>query len=259
MKTLRLDFADHVATLTLDVPKRRNAFTLLMVDEIVATFDALEEDLNTRAVIVTGAAPAFCSGAELGHLEGAAREGLRRIYEGFLRVSRSALPTIAAVNGPAVGAGLNLALACDLRVAARSARFDSRFLDLGLHPGGGHTWMLRQLGGAELAAAMVLFGQVLDGEDAVRHGLAWTVVDDDALLATAQDIARRAAAAPRELVREAKATLRDLPSIPIHDLAIERELGPQVWSVEQPAFKQRLEALRRRIHDKDKERRDAEE
>src|SRR4029453_11341326 len=85
------------------------------------------------------------------------------IYEGFLRVGRSPLPTIAAVNGAAVGAGVNLALACDVILAGESARFDTRFIDLGLHPGGGHTWMLQRRIGSQAAAALVLFGRVLDG------------------------------------------------------------------------------------------------
>src|SRR5262245_45415145 len=114
-----------------------------MKDEIVAAFDELEANAEVRAVVVTGAGKAFCAGAELETLRVTDREGLSRIYEAFLRVARSPLPSVAAVNGAAVGAGLNLALCCDVRLAARSARFVARFLELGIHPGGGHTWMLR--------------------------------------------------------------------------------------------------------------------
>ena len=89
----------------------------------------------------SGEPPAFCAGADLSHLGSSQREGLLNIYEGFLRFGRCPLPTIAAVNGAAVGAGMNLALVCDDRIAAERARFDTRFLQLGLHPGGGHTWM----------------------------------------------------------------------------------------------------------------------
>src|SRR5690606_30490026 len=111
-------------------------------------------------------------------------------YEGFLRVARCPLPTIAAVNGPAVGAGMNLALACDVRLAGQSARFDTRFLQLGVHPGGGHTWMMRNAVGPQAAAAMVLFGEVLDGAEAERCGLAWRCVADDELVDTAFTMAR---------------------------------------------------------------------
>src|ERR671920_1584162 len=99
-----------------------------------------------------GAPPAFCAGADLGNLAEATGDGLGRIYEGFLRIARSPLPTLAAVNGAAVGAGMNLALVCDVRLAARRAPFDTRFIDLGLHPGGGHTWMLRNAVGPQVAA-----------------------------------------------------------------------------------------------------------
>ena len=107
---------------------------------------------------------------------------MQSIYEGFLRVLRSSLPTVAAVNGPAVGAGLNLALACDVRLAGMSARFDTRFLRIGLHPGGGHAWMLDRAVGPQAAAAMVLFGEALDGARAAEVGLAWACHPDDELL-----------------------------------------------------------------------------
>ncbi len=249
-ETIRLETHEGVALLTLDAPRRRNAFDLEMVREVGEAFDHLEAEDGARAVIIAGAPPAFCAGADLSHLEGAEEEGLRRIYEGFLRVARSPLPTVAAVGGPAVGAGMNLALACDLRLAGRSARFDCRFLALGLHPGGGHTWMLQRVLGPQGAAAMLLFGEVLDGEEAVRQGLAWRLCEDDELLDEARRLAARAASAPPELVRRAKATWRDMGAIHHHPEAVERELGEQVWSVRQPAFADRLKAMRKRIEAK---------
>jgi enoyl-CoA hydratase/carnithine racemase len=90
------------------------------------------------------------------------------------------VPTLTAVNGPAVGAGMNFALACAVIIAAESARFDPRFLDVGIHPGGGHLWRLQARAGRQAAAAMVLFGEALTGPDAVTHGLAWTCVPDGA-------------------------------------------------------------------------------
>ena len=189
MEHVSVEQHEGVAVVTLTDIARRNAMTAPMVDEIVATFDTLESDGTTHAVVLTGAAPAFCSGADvssLGALAQAERDEERRsvtsIYEGFLRVLRSPLPTIAAVNGPAVGAGMNLALACDVRVAGVSARFDTRFLKIGLHPGGGHTWMLERAVGPQAAAAMVLFGVTIDGPRAVEIGLAWTCHADDELI-----------------------------------------------------------------------------
>lgn len=247
MSQVIVDVSDRVAVVTLNDPDRRNALNLDMVGEIVEAFDRLETDDAVGAVVVTGAAPAFCAGANLGNLGKAQGDGLRSIYEGFLRVGRSSLPTVAAVNGAAVGAGMNLALVCDLRIAGRRAKFDTRFVDLGLHPGGGHTWMLSNAVGPAAARAMVLFGQVLDGEDAARVGLAWKVVDDDALLDEARAVAARAASGPKDLVREVKSTFAAMLSIDEHDAAVDRELDPQVWSVNQPWFAERLAAIKARI------------
>lgn len=243
MSGLRVERHDRVAVVTLDEGARRNALTLPLVEQIVAAFDELEGDEGVGAVVVTGAPPAFCAGADLGHLGGAAEAGLRSVYEGFLRVARSPLPTVAAVNGAAVGAGMNLALACDVRIAGHRAKFDTRFLQLGLHPGGGHTWMLERLAGPQTAAAMVLFGEVLDGEAAARCGLAWRCVEDDVLLPAAIALARAAASAPPELVRRTKATLQAMPAVPSHAEAVDRELEVQLWSLQQPDFADRLQRL----------------
>ena len=193
MKYVLTDVADGVATLTLNNPDERNTLTAPMVDEIVAAMDGFEADESVGAVVVTGTPPAFCAGANLGNLAEADGDSLGRIYEGFLRIARSPLPTIAAVNGAAVGAGMNLALGCDVRIAARRAKFDTRFMQLGLHPGGGHTWMLRRIAGPQVTMAAVVFGEVLDGEEAARVGLAFRCVDDDELLPAAQAMAARAA------------------------------------------------------------------
>ena len=238
---------DRVAVVTLDAPERRNSLTLEMVNEIVAAFDELDADESVGAVVVTGAPPAFCAGADLGQLGGSREGGLRDIYEGFLRVGRSPLPTLAAVNGAAVGAGMNLALCCDIRITAKRARFDTRFLQLGLHPGGGHTWMLRRAIGAADAAALVLFGEVLDGEAAERCGLAWRCVDDDALMDTAIAIAGKAAAVPRGLARRAKQTLATMAAIGTHEEAVDVEIEAQVWSLAQPEFRERLAAMQQQI------------
>jgi enoyl-CoA hydratase len=245
--SLRVEVADRVATVTLDDAERRNALTLGMVEEIEEAFDAMEADDDIGAVVVTGAPPAFCAGADLSHLGQGDRDGLLRIYEGFLRVGRSSLPTVAAVNGAAVGAGMNLALVCDVRLAARRARFDTRFLQLGLHPGGGHTWMMRRAVGPQATAATVLFGEVLDGAAAERAGLVWRCVDDDALLDEARALAKRAADAPPELARRLKATLAAVAEIDEHVAAVDYELEPQLWSLTQPAFAERLRAMQQRI------------
>jgi enoyl-CoA hydratase len=237
-----------VAVVTLNDPKRRNALDLAFCDEVTEAFDAIEADPSVGAVVVTGAAPAFCAGADLSHLSGSGnKEGLLAIYEGFLRVGRCPLPTIAAVNGAAVGAGMNLALVCDLRLAGRSARFDTRFLQLGIHPGGGHTWMFERIAGPQATFAAVVFGEVLDGAEAERCGLVWRCVEDDQLLGEARKLAGRAAAAPPELVKKFTHTIRTIGSATEHADAVYRELIPQAWSTEQPHFQAQLAELKSRI------------
>ena len=151
------------------------------------------------------------------------------------------------MNGAAVGAGLNMALACDLIVAGESARFDTRFLQIGLHPGGGNTWRLRRITDLQTTMALVVFGEVVDGARAAEIGLAWTCVPDGELLPTARTLAGRAAAGPPELVRRMKATIRATDGVTTSEEAVALELGPQLWSMDQPAFVELLESLRARM------------
>lgn len=252
MTTSTVEFSlddNGVALVTLNAPERRNAMDLAMVDEIVAIMRRCEQDPGVGAVVVTGAGKGFCAGAALDHLAdpGAdAERGLRNIYEGFLAFAKCPLPTIAAVNGAAVGAGMNLALATDLRIASPAARFDARFLDLGLHPGGGHTWMLQRLVGAQAAAAAVLFGQSFDGDEALRVGLAHECVPADQLLPRALELGARAASMPRELSRRVKATFAQMWDVATIHEAVTTELEVQAWSLQQPDFKERLAAFRKK-------------
>jgi enoyl-CoA hydratase len=246
MNHIRVDERDGVAVVTLVDREHRNAMTATMVAEIVETFDTLEANNAVGAVVITGEPPAFCSGADvaaLGTLGGLRSEGERRsitsIYEGFLRVLRSPLPTVAAVNGPAVGAGMNLALACHVRIAGASARFDTRFLRIGLHPGGGHAWMLDRAVGPQVAAAMVLFGARLDGARAAEVGLAWACHPDDELVDEAVAFAAGAAAIPRDLSAAAAETLREAPWQPDFDAAVAAEVARQAWSLGQGWFRPR--------------------
>lgn len=254
MSHVEIEVTEGVAVVTLTAEERRNSLTRPMVDELVRGFDELEADERVHAIVVTGRGSAFCAGADLSDLLGAgagdepaARASLLAIYEGFLRVSRCRLPTIAAVNGPAVGAGMNLALACDVRLAGESARFDTRFLQIGLHPGGGHTWMLERAVGPQAATAMVMFGEVVSGPEAERIGLAWKCVPDAELLATAIQMAAKAALAPRQVVVDVTETLKAVGSVTAHQQAVELELGPQVVSITAPAAQERLQALFTRI------------
>jgi enoyl-CoA hydratase len=230
---------DRVCILTLDDPERRNALSQVLVDAIGAAIADAEADDGVGALVITGAAPAFCSGADTASLAALGAEGgkqagdVRRIYDGFLLMRECSLPTVAAVNGPAVGAGFNLALACDVRIAGTSARFDSRFARIGLHPGGGHTWMLERAVGPQAAAALTLFGERVDGPRAAEIGLAWKCVSDAELLDEAVELASRAADVPRELARDIKATLRETAWVDDFDASVLAELERQRRSFRQ--------------------------
>ncbi|MDG4667832.1 enoyl-CoA hydratase [Mycobacterium sp. 236(2023)] len=240
---------DRVALITINDPDRRNAVTAEISAALRAAVDAVEADPGVHAVIVTGAGKAFCAGADLTALGEAAEDGLRVIYDGFLAVADCTLPTIAAVNGAAVGAGLNLALAADVRIAGTAAMFDPRFQKLGIHPGGGATWMLQRIVGPQVARASLLFGMRFDAEAAVRHGLALEVADDP--VATARALAAGPASAPREVVVATKASMRATANpgtvdTEQHRLAVDIEIGPQAASIESPEFAARLAAAKRK-------------
>ncbi len=246
MPLVLLDIDERVATITLNDPDRRNAINLAMNAELDEIMDEIE-DGGADAVVVTGAPPAFCAGADLGELAAADADGLRDIYSGFLRVAHTTLPTIAAVNGAAVGAGFNFAIACDVILAGESARFDARFLQIGIHPGGGHTWRIQHRVSRQAAKAMVLFGERVTGERAGELGLAWRCIDDDELLAEAQTMAERAASVSSDLMQRTKATIDIAASITDSDAAVAHELDPQVWSMQQPAFAELVGDLQSRI------------
>jgi enoyl-CoA hydratase len=238
---------DRVALITVNDPDRRNAVTAEISAALRAAVDAAEANVDVHAVIVTGAGKAFCAGADLTALGAAAADGLRVIYDGFLAVAECALPTIAAVNGPAVGAGLNLALAADVRIAGPTALFDPRFQKLGIHPGGGATWMLQRAVGPQVARASLLFGMRFDAETAVRHGLALQVADDP--VAAARELAAGPASSPRDVVLATKASMRATASpgavdTDLHRIAVDVEIGPQATSIESPEFAARLATAR---------------
>jgi enoyl-CoA hydratase len=230
--------ADGVAIITLNAPRRRNSITLDMARDLVAACGALNADAGIGATIIRAAGPVFCSGADRALL---ARIGsdpisaenvrdLMTIYSSFASVANLAMPTIAAVQGAALGAGLNLVLSADLCLVTNQTRLLSGFLPIGVHPGGGHFTLLSRRTNPQIAAAMALFGQELVGDAAVAAGLAFEACPPAQLDARALELAAVAAADPA-LSRKALDSFRAQTGLPQAQATGTRiELAAQLWS-----------------------------
>jgi enoyl-CoA hydratase/carnithine racemase len=203
----------HVALLTLNRPDTRNALSgEAMFAAFEQTFAALNADLNVRVAILTGAGTAFCSGGNVaemrertGMFAGSPDEIAQRYRDGIQRIPRAfemlQVPIIAAVNGPAIGAGNDLACMCDLRIASTTARFAESFVKVGIVPGDGGCWLLPRVIGHARAAEMAFTGDAIDAEEALRIGLVSRVVAPEALLDEALRLAARIAANPPQVLR----------------------------------------------------------
>ena len=237
---------DGVGRVHIDDAEHRNVLSLERSQEIAAAIAAFDLD-EVGAIVLTAADPVFCSGGVLDDLI-SPRAPLIDVYAAFDALRTAPVVTIAVVTGAAIGAGVNLPLACDIVIAGTSARFDPRFLDVGVHPGGGHLFLLQQRVGRQGAAALSLCGDSLTGPEAERAGLAWRCVPDDEAEALAQKFARRAAGRDRELMLRAKATLAAQP-LALQE-AFDLELEAQQWSMDRPGFKDHVRALRDRLQKK---------
>lgn len=209
MDPVLVDTADHVTTVTLNRPDRLNAVTPAMWAHLAGVFAALGADPDVRVVVVTGAGRAFCSGADLGREDdgGHPLDRMRTVADAALALHRLAKPTIAAVNGVAVGAGMNLALGCDLVVASEEARFSEIFVKRALSVDFGGSWLLPRLVGLHKAKELVLLGGMLDAAEAQRIGLVNRVVPAGELGSAVADWAGRLAAGPRLALSMSKALL----------------------------------------------------
>jgi enoyl-CoA hydratase len=236
-----LDRHHGVAVLTLNAPQRRNSLTESMAVELIDACEQIDGDPTIGAVVLRGAGGFFCSGGDRSTLAaaGASPAGedafrvLGRIYESFRRVGSLQPPSIAAVEGGAVGAGLNLAMATDLRIVSAEAQFLSGFLPIGLHPGGGHATLIGRAGGREVLNAMVLFGESLSGSELAERALAWQALPNDQVFERALELAERAAADPalsRRVVRSAR--LQMGPPAISWDAGLELERASQMWSMQ---------------------------
>lgn len=239
-ESLTLDRAHGIALITMRAPDRRNALTLEMATAMIEACEAIDADPAIGAVIVTGEGGYFCAGGDRGVLARAGEDpaapdtyaGMSTIYNAFARVGRLEPPTVAAICGGALGAGLNLALATDIRVVADDAVLLSGFLPIGLHPGGGHSLLLARAGGREAANALELFGERLTGIEAVERGLAWKAVPSDQVDGCARELAAVPAADP-ELARRTAASMRRIAGPPLipWEAALDLERSSQMWSM----------------------------
>lgn len=215
--TIKLDIADHVATITLNRPERLNSMPPAMADDIRGALDHLPL-LGARVLLITGEGRGFCSGADLaGDRGGSAvgggansRKALRSHYNPMLlALAHLDIPVVVAVNGPAAGVGCSFALSGDFTIAGKSAYFLQAFVNIGLVPDGGSSWLLPRLIGLPRATQMMMLGEKISAEQAADWGMIYKCVEDDALLDEARALAARLASGPTVALGTMRRVLRD--------------------------------------------------
>jgi 2-(1,2-epoxy-1,2-dihydrophenyl)acetyl-CoA isomerase len=236
-ETILLEIGTGVARLTLNRPDRLNSFTVQMHDEVSRALEAVSKS-DARVLVLTGAGRGFCAGQDLGDRAVAPGgdgvdlgESLEKRYNPLVRrLASLEMPVICAVNGVAAGAGANIALACDIVIAAKSAKFIQSFANIGLIPDSGGTWTLPRLAGQARAMGLALTGEPLTAERAEAWGMIWKCVEDDQLIAETDALASKFAAAPtkglaatKKLIRESGT--RSLPDQLDHERDAQRVLG----------------------------------
>jgi len=247
-----------IGVLTFDDPERRNAMTEAMGVALSDHVATLRRDGGIRAVVLTGAGRAFSAGGDLGMIGarassgsadpgGAARrmnrDSMRAFYKLFLSIRELPCPTVAALNGAAIGAGFCVALACDLRVAAQDAKLGLNFTRLGIHPGMAATWTLPRLVGPAVASELLFTGRILSGEEAAQLGLVNRAVPREDVLREALALARACATSAPRAVRGVKRALDRALSVSLEDqLSFEAERQAECF--ESPDLKEGIAALR---------------
>lgn len=211
----------HILTVTLNLPDKRNPISdSAVIDALEAVLRAADSDIGVRAVILTGAGSAFSSGGDLkamkqgiGLRTGLPAQTRRNYREGIQRLPMLfhtlEVPVVAAVNGPAIGAGLDLACMCDVRIAADTAVFAESFVKVGIVPGDGGAWLLPRIIGFSKASELALTGETIDAKEALRIGLVSGVVPGAELMNVARQVADKIAANPPHAVRMTKRLLRE--------------------------------------------------
>lgn len=210
---INYDISEHVATITLNQPDRLNALTPLMRREFLEAMQISDQDSDVRAIIITGAGRGFCSGGDMKAMNEASasesntafNEKLTPIRDKVVLAMRDASkPVIAAVNGAAAGAGMNIALACDIRIASNTARFGQTFTKRGLHPDWGGTYFLPRIIGMAKACELIWSGRMIDADEALALGIVSQITEPDALMSTTLAMAKSFAAGPPIAIQLAK-------------------------------------------------------
>ncbi|WP_313236515.1 crotonase/enoyl-CoA hydratase family protein [Delftia acidovorans] len=220
MPFLNIERDGAIWTLTMNQPETRNALTgNTAVEEFVQVCDEIRRDASVKAVILTGAGPIFSSGGNVKDMQrffddALTPDAIREEYrQGIQRIPRALnqldVPVICAVNGPAIGAGLDLTCMCDIRIASETATFAESFVRVGIVPGDGGAWLLPRAVGRAKAAEMAFTGEAIDAQQALACGLVSRVVPADQLLATARALADKIAANPGAVMRMTKRLLRE--------------------------------------------------
>lgn len=240
---IKVERMDGYSIISINNPKKRNALTVDSAQRLVKILDDIDGDDAVGSLVIKGEGATFCSGADLETLGSAMDDpageiaylALSHIYSAFTRLGSMSIPTIAAVRGFAVGAGLNLALAADIRIVADNARLISGFAKIGLQPGGGHFNLIARLSSQEAAAAMGIFSQEISGKRAVELGLAWEAPQDELVENRAIELAL-VGAHDADYSRMAIKTLRLTSSSSIPwDVALQAERAAQIWSLREQA------------------------
>lgn len=209
--------ADGVALLTLNRPDRGNGVVPELAADLIHALNALDDDFSVRVLVITGAGKQFCAGADLVEFKRYLENDHARLQEPYnarvlfpvtQRLVSSRLPVIAAINGGATAGGLDLALACDIRIASTAAKLGETYIKLGLNPGNGGTYFLPRLVGSGIAAEMALTGDLFDAERALAVGLVNSIVEPDQLIGEAVALAARIAERPRLAIEATKQQLR---------------------------------------------------
>ncbi|WP_425409487.1 2-(1,2-epoxy-1,2-dihydrophenyl)acetyl-CoA isomerase PaaG [Hyphococcus sp.] len=231
-ETILLDISSGAARLTLNRPDRLNSFNIQMHEEVQAALDQIENDKSVRTLLLTGAGRGFCAGQDLSDRAVAPGsdavdlgESVEKRYNPLIRrLTSLPMPVVCAVNGVAAGAGASIAFACDIVLAAKSAKFVMSFANIGLVPDSGSSWSLPRLAGQARALGLALTGEPLPAEKAEAWGLIWKCVEDDALAGETDAMVGKFAAAPTRGLAETKKLIRTAFTRPLDEqLDLERD------------------------------------